>query len=519
MPELLIPHTTTELATLQEQLDRSDATIELLQEAFAELEMELDEGWTRLAGGNANEFTRTGLRKLIGLARVMYLKNPLIQRAVNVQAFYTWAQGVQIHAEDETVNEVIQRFLDDPGNKRAYSGETARIANDITLANDGNVVFVLFPSISTGHVRIRTLPIDEITDIICDPDDRSAVWFFKREWQQVSLNAMGRQQTTPMEAYYPAVGYRPGVQVASIGGKKVMWESPVYHVKSGGLTGMRFGVPETYSSLDWARAYKNFLEDWASLTRSLSRFAWRLTTKNNKVQAAKTRLNSTLGTSSGETNPPSTTGAAFISDENVKMDAIPKTGAAPSAQDGKLLRLMVAAAMNIPDTILSGDVDQGNLATSKTLDRPTELAFMVRQGLWRQVEEDILLEVIKASVAAPSGRLTGKITVDADGIEEVVLNGKADAAFEVKFPAILEHDILGRIQAITTAATLDGKAKAGTIPDDTVSQMLLMELGADNVDELLEELAANRDDAEAAGITNATVEALQEARRALAAVS
>jgi hypothetical protein len=59
---------------------------------------------------------------------------------------------------------------------------------------------------------------------------------------------------------------------------------------------------------------------------------------------------------------------------------------------------MVAAAMNIPDTILSGDVDQGNLATSKTFDRPTELAFMVRQGLWRQVEEDILLEVIKASV-------------------------------------------------------------------------------------------------------------------------
>jgi hypothetical protein len=34
-----------------------------------------------------------------------------------------------------------------------------------------------------------------------------------------------------------------------------------------------------YAALDWARAYKEFLEDWASIAKALSRFAWKSRTR------------------------------------------------------------------------------------------------------------------------------------------------------------------------------------------------------------------------------------------------
>jgi hypothetical protein len=369
----------------------------------------------------------------------------------------------------------------------------------------------------TGHVRIRTTPVDEITDIITNPEDRSEPWFYKREWTERNLLVDGTTSNTKRKALYPALRYQPRTRLSSFAGMPIMWDAPVYHVKTGGLGSMRFGVPETYAALSWARAYKNFLEDWASLVRSLSRFAWRMTTKTSKVATAKARLGSTISTDQRETNPPSTTGAAFVGDANVNIEAIPKTGAHTSAEDGKQLRLMVASAMNIPDTMLSGDVDQGNLATSKTLDRPTELAFLARQGMWREVLEDILRFVVQANVRATRGRLTGSVVVDADGLEEIVLADQADPNVNVTFPAILEHDVLARIQAIVTAKTLDGKAPAQLIPDEAVSRMLLSELGADDIDELLEEIKQNTDDAAAAGVSDAVVEVLREAKRLVAA--
>jgi len=48
-----------------------------------------------------------------------------------------------------------------------------------------------------------------------------------------------------------------------IQGHKVNWEMPILRVKIGCPPSWRWGVPPLYASIDWARAYKDFLEDWA----------------------------------------------------------------------------------------------------------------------------------------------------------------------------------------------------------------------------------------------------------------
>ena len=67
------------------------AMIDILESRLGQLEIELaEQGWGRLDSSASREFTRDALGKIVELARVMYLKNPLINRAVEIGALYVW---------------------------------------------------------------------------------------------------------------------------------------------------------------------------------------------------------------------------------------------------------------------------------------------------------------------------------------------------------------------------------------------------------------------------------------------
>ena len=63
-----------------------------------------------------------------------------------------------------------------------------------------------------------------------------------------------------------------------------------------------------------------------------------------------------------------------------------------------------------------------------------------------------------------------------------------DRHVDIDFPSILAHSKKDEIAGIVSAATLNGKAAAGTIDPKTVSRLLLTALGQDDVDDLLDEL-------------------------------
>jgi hypothetical protein len=66
---------------------------------------------------------------------------------------------------------------------------------------------------------------------------------------------------------------------------------------------------------------------------------------------------------------------------------------------------MVASALDLPDTMLSGDLDQGNLATAKTMDRPTELGMINEQTLAAEFLRNIFRYATDAAIRA--GKLPG----------------------------------------------------------------------------------------------------------------
>lgn len=469
-------------AAQQETIQRQRWQVTHLEENLRALEDQMvDNEWRRIGAQLEREFTRSGLDDLMSLSRSMYLSNPLIQRAVNVRTYYTWGQGVEIDAHETIMDNVITPMLEDTSNQIAYFSHQARLLTDVDQEVDGNVFQVLFVG---DPIKVRSIPADEIRAIHCNPDDRDEVWFYVRTWTQDAFDRVsGRVDRTVQTVLYPDVEYylatmaAPNLRPDRIGDHEVMWSAPVIHQRTGGLKSMKFGVPSTYAAIDWARAYKKFLEDWHTIVSSLARFAWKASTKGTKVDRVRKRLGGEdaldeLGESSVRSRGGLPAGSAWVGVSGDDLTPINKSGATTSADDAKASRLMVASAMDLPDTILSGDADQGTLATAKSLDRPTELAMASRQRMWSDHDQRIFNFGIR--IAEYEGRL-GNVPDN-------------ERRVSVTFPPILEHDITESIGAIVAAATLEGKAEAGTMPRELLSRTLMQTLGVDDVEQALKDL-------------------------------
>lgn len=469
---------------LLNELEQSEAHTEALSltnhdlsERIAELELGLeDQDWVRLSSEPDHDLSREGIRRIASLSRLFFLKNPLVGRAVETQAYYVFGQGVEFSAKNEQFAPVLESFIKDIANQRELTSHQARIDKEKELQVEGNLFFTFFTSPQDGTVKIRTIPAREINTIVSDPNDAKTPLWYQRIWNvEVIDPRTGTRKNERMEAYYPDIyAPIPETGMPDVFAGKPVQPHRVYHVKTGGLPDMKFGVPETYASIDWARAYKTFLENWATIQRALSRFAARMTTRGGSagVASAKSTLETTQQAGSTEDNPPPVTGATIVTTpEGVMFEPIRTAGMTTGPEEGRRLLLMVAAATGLPETFF-GDLSQGNHATALTMDRPTELKMVERRNLWSGIFQVIFDYVFTQSAIA--SRM--------DDTEFQAEDMETDTAVDITWPPILEHEIDKQLSAIEKAMAMRA------IPERVMSQLVLAAFGIENTEEVLDEL-------------------------------
>lgn len=474
---------------------------ELLQERIAELELALDDvGYERIGDSNFDkQFTKASIDKIAAMAKVYWLKNPLIKRAVATQANYVFGQGVDVVAADEDVQTVVDAFMDDSKNRAELTGEQAMLTKETELQVTSNLFFTFFTDPLNGATRVRTIPLSEITRIIYNPDDSKEPWYYYRQWQQPK--EPGSQKYEMHQAMYPDINYMPkGGLPKHFNGIEVMALNPVYHVKTNCLSDMEYGVSEIYAAIDWAKAYKDFLEDWYTIVKSLSKFAWKATSKSGSTGMAQAKQ-VLEGAINGGSNPmnsdlPGQAAQVWMSSDNFDLAPMPKSGATVAVDDGRRALLMVCAATGIYEHYF-GDPSTGNLATAKAMEQPMLLMFQERQELWTDVFNTILGYVINQSALKPGGKLRGVMSFNDYG-ESYVDMGDTDRSVDVKFPPILQEDVNERIDAIVKSVTLSGQTPANTIDLKTATTQMLTALGenTDIVDKLFPEDPKSWDEVE-----------------------
>lgn len=471
-----------------------ETMVRAAEASLADIELAVDDaGWRDMQSpyGRWN-FSRQFIRKACALARVMYIINPLIKRAVTVQELYVWGLGVTIKATNPVVEGVLQAFFADPKNQRVIGETWAERERDQRI--DGNTFFCFHLNRKNGTARVRMIPVDEVEDIVCNPEDAQEPWFYRRV--PIMTGERGVEPIPNGKAvYYPDIDYNPAQRQVLVNNIPVEWNARVIHVKTGGLSTMRFGLPELYSALNWATAYKRILENFASILQAYARVAMKIAGLPGAkgVAAAKSKLNtglSSMQAGRGDTNPPTNVASWMVQSGNVDIAPIKTANSTTGPDEARALRSMVAAGSDTPEHFF-GDSDVGNFATSTTLDRPTELKMIARQTMWRNVILDMCRNLIIWSAKAPHGTLRQagyaysqeRDKFDNTLIPTVVPPPDVDMHIEVAFPNILQREVTDRVRALVMAATLGGRPAEGLFPDRAYLFKLMVEaLGEKDAD-------------------------------------
>jgi hypothetical protein len=148
-------------------------------------------------------------------------------------------------------------------------------------------------------------------------------------------------------------------------------------------------------------------------------------------------------------------GSVIIHNETEQWSAVqPQIQANDAKEDGRAIKLMIAAGAGLPEHYLS-DSSQGNRATAAEMGLPTLLKFQRRQRLIRHIVCSILDRVIVE--AQKAGRLDKEI----------------DTSYDVTFPEIdvednqqLAHSVNYLVNALVTAK------QQGWLSDETAVRLL-----------------------------------------------
>ncbi|WGX98735.1 hypothetical protein [Nocardioides sp. L-11A] len=473
----------------------------LLKERLADLELAAEDvGWERASARLQDEFSRKGLENVTRNCRVMAVASPLIKRGIQLRTGYIWGQGLTIQARaasddqgesGQDVNAVVQAWWDDESNQKALTGTQAQEELERALGTDGQVFIACFTNQLTGRVQNRSTPFEEIVDVVNNPDDRDDPWFYLRQYttytEKPFRNAAGvltmRFRPVVVRVAHPALGFWPATRPKAIDvdGTRydVLWDQPILHVPVNRLDGWKWGVPDVYASLPWARAYEGFLTDWARLCKALSKFAWKLTgDRATKVRAAASRLQSALPADVPPIGGSDAGGVAAIGPGG-NLEAIPKTGATIDSESGRPLASLAAAGLGLPvTTLLSDPGTTGARAVAETLEQPTILEMGMRRQLWGNVLAQLAGYAIDQAVKAPQGPLRG--VIQQDGNRQVAtLAGEVEKTVVVDWPDLNELDPKSAVEAITAA---DG---TGVVPPLETLRLLLAALRVKDADEVI----------------------------------
>lgn len=459
----------------------------VVKERLWELELALeDRGWVRETTQAALEFSRYGVQQLIRICRVYGIKNPIIKRIAEICELYVFGRGIEIRSDDDTANKVIQAFLADNDAEMGHNGLAEK---EKDIQTDGALYFGLATD-AKGFVRVIMVDPLEIMDVLTDPDDTAKPLYFLRQWNRNVIDFQsGRQTPTPQRCWYPSletVQEGTGPKRDMMGDETpINWDMPLLRCKIGAPAKWRWGIPPVYAAIDWARAYKDALEDYATVRRTLARFALMVETKGGPaaIAAYNSLFSTTFADSDGtqiERNPPPVVGSAHTAGPGNKIEAFKSAGAQANPEETRRILLMACASAGMPETFF-GDASTGSLATAVSLDRPTELKFTAIQRRWTHIIKRILQYVLDVSKSTPGGAMREARQAN-PAPQPFVIN--------VRFPTVVEHEIQPMIQAITEIATMGGRTgiAAGIVDRRTICDLLLAEIGYEDRDVLLDDI-------------------------------
>jgi len=434
----------TDKQVLRDNAPRDELEL-LIMEASASVEADLaleDAGWVSLSGTTGDVITSAERITNLKLSRLYATKDPMGKQAIRLWTDYTFGTGMVWDTEEETAKKALEGFWKAKANQPVLSARGQRKSSDKLLI-DGEVFFAIFLG---TEATIRWIDPLEITEIITDPGDKENVKFYRREW----ADAQGKSHT---DIYRSTTNIKNEAALDSLGASVQSTEDAlIYHLTSNTIS--QRGNPLLLPALIWMKYHTKFLSSRIAIMLAIAKFLLK-----QKVKGGQAAVDAIKAKTHGKDIPAASTLTENLGVETTVMKQ--ETGASAAYQDGRMIKLQIAAAVGIPEQYF-GDISIGNLATAKTVELPMMKMFQSYQATWNDTYQDIDEVILEHAGVKPD-----KWYVDRD------------------FPKIAPEDVLQAATALTQIL--------GVMPElgdsEDVKQIALLTLGVNDPAEVLDALS------------------------------
>lgn len=401
--------------------------------------------------------------------------------------------------EDDPTRKIIDDFWTDPDNELAFTSHAAlkQLIDDV--ATDGEKFHSCFQDAAPPYVRVAEIPVEEIKQIIYDPDNRIKPVLYKRRYQESIYDDRDESYKPtgePIVRYY--LDYRITDEAWSElkskikipEGKIVKEDGKYVKVFHSGINWLwtkngRRGVSELYSSREWFRVFREFMEGRAAINKAAQSVSYTRKIKGGPAAVASfggkfggLSVGDSAGSDSDELRKLSQPMAGAIYDHNEGVDLEwmrTDTGAANAKEDARML-LMSAGAGTSTFIHYFGEGGDANLATSQSMELPMVKSYED----WQQWVEDFLTSFFRYVLTVATDEATAK-----DEMKRVGFT----------FPPIISQDV---VKYTTSWAQIvrDIAPNNRAVRKQAIRAALVI-MGTPNIDGIMPEIEAEMDRAEA----------------------
>lgn len=397
----------------------------LMREALTSLQVDLMSQLGYSPMGASLEYER---EIAIQSSRRLWRLDTLTQWAIWLWTYYGFGQQISVSIEDEAQNTIFSEFWNADRNYVTL-GSLSLPQLSHQLLVDGEVGLLYFTSTLDGETTVRRVFSADIQEVIMDPDDACTPIFYRLNMgpdkkevyvpdlrHRMMLQADGKLPILPEEKRAVQLGddLRPQTIVSL--------QLIAFNQKDFASTR---GWPLITAGAPWARTYKTFMEDRATLAAAIAQYAYKAKVKGGSraVDAMRSRLDELMnpqGTGSSAYAPQKGAGRAFVENDAVDLQKLTfGTGASDAKADGEALLNIASLGVGLfPHYAGAGDAYR--LATATSMETPLRRQWTAYQNFWAAQFRQMARYVVWASetkgnaAAASVTILQSEITISTD---------------------------------------------------------------------------------------------------------
>lgn len=330
--------------------------------------MKEDVGWYDPSGRASDLVPLSVIKEHSIRSRRLATYNTIVKRGINIRNAYMWTDVPEPRKIPKRAKERLDAVL---------LGREARVRDEAAFDTDGMVIYRVSPGGNVAPVPItRVQGIARAEDALEEADIHALLI------TPVPLEDPSR--ATLPDPEWVILDGKPRVDVVDQGGYKTNKTDVLVTATVNRLAGEQWGKPDLMGAVYWAQAYKEYLEAGHVLAKALARVAFKVKSTTSAQQQAVIDKMSTL----------QGTGATASLGADQDLLAVSKAGAGIEFSAGTPLAAMVAAALDVPLSVLLTDGSAGGRQGAETaLEEPTFKALELR----RQVHKDLVRRVLRAA--------------------------------------------------------------------------------------------------------------------------